>query len=69
MSTTTPAYVPGTSLEAILTDGWSRDFKPAQTVSEASSMGFTITEDEVLAIWADESGMINAFYLIACSRN
>jgi len=44
-----PPYVAGTSLDEIISDGWSRDLDPQQTVDEAAIMGHTVTLDEVKA--------------------
>jgi len=46
-----PAYAPGTSLADILTDGWARGFRVTQTMEEAESMGYEVTEDEIVDSW------------------
>ena len=47
----TKVYIDGTTLQDILSDGWSRGFQASQTIDEANSMGFTVTELEVLETW------------------
>lgn len=47
-------YKPFTPLHAIICDGWSRGFKPEQTLREASNAGYAmcIVEPELKQAWA-----------------
>ncbi len=44
-------YKDWVSLYQIVKDGWSRGFKPEQTVDEAGIMGYSITLEEVNELW------------------
>lgn len=42
-----PAYKPGTTLFAIIVDGWSRDFELTQIADEAKGMGYVIDDQSI----------------------
>jgi len=44
-------YREGTTLDQILTDGWSRGCDPEQTLDEAKAMGFTLAYVDITAKW------------------
>ena len=46
-----PVYKPGTTLNQILEDGWSRGFEYEQTLMEAHASGYTVTITEIKAEW------------------
>lgn len=46
-----PAYVPSVTLAQIISYGWAAGFQVKQTVEEAESCGFDVTEGEVLTEW------------------
>ncbi len=48
-----PVYKPGTTLEQIIRDGWSRDFKAEQTHSEAVANGYEVTLECVKRWWEE----------------
>ena len=47
----TKVYQEGTTLQEIIKDGWARGFQVSQTLSEATDMGYTLTEESILAEW------------------
>jgi len=55
-------YREGVSFTHIIEDGWSRDFKVAQTVREAGEMGYTTCEVRVLELWAELDTKMAAWY-------
>lgn len=48
------AWKPGTKMQAIIDDGWSRGFRPEQTLRECSAAGysFCIAEPAINARWS-----------------
>ena len=47
-------YKIGTTLEQIISDGWSRDLTLEQTLGEAALMGFTLTPTQLRQAWYEE---------------
>ncbi len=44
-------YKDGTPLNAIIRDGWSRGFKPQQTLDEAHTMRHDLMEEQLKIAW------------------
>ncbi len=48
-----PKHKPGTTLEQIVTDNWSRNLRIEQTIEEAEAMGFMVEHEDISA-WYDK---------------
>jgi len=46
-------YREGTSLEHIITDGWSRGFDPSQCRAEAAIMGYKVSLKKITTQWKE----------------
>jgi len=57
----TPAYKIGTPLAEIILDGWARGFKVPQTMEEAESMGYEVTEEEIIDAWEYQDKMFRVY--------
>ena len=55
-------YKDNVTLSYIIKDGWSRGFRPEQTISEAKEMGFELSLDELLQEWEKYSKQYEEFY-------
>ena len=54
-------YKDNVTLSYIIKDGWSRGFRPEQTISEAKEMGFELSLDELLQEWENHNKQYEEF--------
>jgi hypothetical protein len=47
-----PVYKPGTTRDEMISDGWSRQFLPEQTIEEMAASGEIITKKQLLDCWS-----------------
>ena len=56
-------YKPGTTKEQMIFDGWSRGFKPKQTVDELAQMGFEVSLPFVAKEFERHQDEMEAYYM------